>query len=154
MRCWTWITAALALGLSVLCAASGRRAAAGPLDDISIPEMRDKVIRTIEGSDRKAPAPRTQAEKKEDYRRGIERRMDWLDGRIHQLKLDAARKGRDSKERLDRELPDLQKQREAARQKLVELEAASGSAWNKLKEGVETAVQKLEDVVDRAGSRI
>jgi hypothetical protein len=139
---------------SILCGATGRRAAAGPLDEISIPEMRDKVIRTIEGSDRKAPAPRTETERKEDYRRGIERRMDWLDGRIHQLKLDAARKGRDSKERLDGELPDLQKQREAARQKLMELEATSGSSWHKLKEGVETAVQKLEDTVNRAGSRI
>ncbi len=154
MKRWTRVAAACALGLSTLSGQGVPGAAAGPLDDISIPEMRDKVIGTIEGSGRKEPAPKTQPEKKEDYRRGIERRMDWLDGRIHQLKLDSTRKGQDSKERLDKELPDLQKQREAAQNKLVELEAASGSAWHKIKGSVDAAVQKLEDAVDRAGTRI
>jgi hypothetical protein len=153
MKRWSWIIAVFALGVFILCGGIYRDAGASPLDDISIPEMRDKVIRAIEGSDKKAPTPKTQ-EGKEDYKRRIERRMDWLDGRIHQLKLDAARKGRDSKARLDRELPDLLKQRGAAQKKLEELGSTSSAAWHKVKESVDTAVQKLEDAVDRVGSEI
>jgi hypothetical protein len=144
---------AFALGVSALCGGIARGAEGGPLDDISIPEMRDKVIRAIEGLDKKAPATKTQ-EGKEDYKRRIERRMDWLDGRIHQLKLDATRKGQDSKARLDRELPELLKQREAAQRKLDQVGSTSGMAWHKLKDSVDAAVQKLEDAVDRVGSEI
>ena len=65
-----------------------------------------------------------------------------------------ARKGRESKARLDRELPNLLKQREAAQKELDHLGSASGSAWHKLRESVDTAVQKLEDAVGRVGSEI
>jgi len=153
MKRWSWIIAVFALGAFILRGGIDRSAGASPLDDISIPEMRDKVIQAIEGSGKKAPVPKTQ-EGKEDYKRRIERRMDWLDGRIHQLKLDAARKGRDSKARLDRKLPDLLKQRGAAQKKLDELGSTSSAAWHKVKESVDTAVQKLEDAVDRVGSEI
>ena len=153
MKRGTRIIIVLAVGVSLLCGGLGRHAAAGPLDDISIPEMRDKVIRAIEGSDRKEPDTGT-PEGKEDYKRRIERRLNWLDGRIHQLKLDATRKGRDSKARLDQALPDLLKQREAAQRELDELGSTSSSAWRKVRERVDAAVQKLEDAVDRVGSEI
>jgi len=153
MKRWTWIIPAVALGVFILLGGIGGRAAAGPLDDISIPEIRDKVIRAIEGTDKKTSDTKT-PERKESYKRRIERRVDWLDGRIHQLKLDAERKGRDSKARLDRELPDLLKQREAAQRKLDQLESTSGEAWHKVKASLDTTVQKLEDAVDRVGSEI
>lgn len=153
MKRSTRIIIAVSVGVSILTGGPGGRAAAAPLDDISIPEIRDKVIRAIEGSDKKGPDPGTQ-EGKEDYKRRIERRLNWLDGRIHQLKLDATRKGRDSKARLDRALPSLLKQREAAQRELDELSSTSSSAWHKVKERVDSAVQKLEDAVDRVGSEI
>jgi hypothetical protein len=151
MKRWTWIIPAFALGVFMLPGGIGRRAAAGPVDDISIPEIRDRVIRAIEGSDKKTSDTKT-PERQEGYKRRIERRVDWLDGRIHQLKLDAERKGRDSKARLDRALPDLLKQREAAQKKLDQLESTSGETWHKVKASVDSAVQKLEDAVDRVGS--
>jgi len=153
MKRWTWIIPAFALGVFFLLGGIRGRAAAGPLDDISIPEIRDRVIRAIEGTDKKMSDTKT-PERKEDYNRRIERRVDWLDGRIHQLKLDAERKGRDSKARLDRALPDLLKQREAAQKKLDQLASTNGEAWHKVKGSVNTAVQKLEDAVDRVGSEI
>jgi len=147
------IPSVFVLGLSILLGGTTRRVVAGPLDDISIPDMRDKVIRAIEGSDKKAPE-RKAPEEKENYKRRIERRMDWLDGRIHQLKLDARRKGKESKARLDRELPDLLKRREAAQKKLDELGSTGGEAWQKVKAGLDTAIEKLEETVDRVGSEI
>ncbi len=87
MKRWTWIIPAFALGVFFLLGGIRGRAVAGSLDDISIPEIRDRVIRAIEGSDKKTTDTKT-PERKEDYNRRIERRVDWLDGRIHQLKLD------------------------------------------------------------------
>ncbi len=151
----TWFPVALAF--LVVLGGSVRRAAGGALDDVSIPEIKEKVLNGVEKEKEKARShkPREEAaDGKDEYLRKIERRLAWVDGRIHQLTLDAERKGGESKERLDRELPDLRAQRQAAQRKLDELDDSTAGAWLKLRAGVNAAVDKIEQSIDRVGQKI
>jgi hypothetical protein len=147
----------VALGFLIALGGSAARAAGGALDDISIPQIKKKVLSRIENEkeETRAHKPRHEgADGKDVYIQRIERRLAWVDGRIHQLVLDAERNGKTSKDRLDRELPNLRAQRRAAQRKLDELDDSAAGAWSKLKKGVDAAVNKLEQSIDRVGQKI
>ena len=155
------MTAAVGAGLALLLVWGAPGKALGKdLDDYSIPALKERVLGGDEERTERTPAPARKrdagepAEDKASYQRRIERRLDWLDGRIHQLKVDAANKGEESKAKLDRELPALERERREAARRLDQLEVSTGKAWQTLKADVDVAIGKLERTLNRVGEAI
>ncbi len=92
-------------------------------------------------------------QQKEEYERKAEAEIKELDRRIGDLKAQAKKTAK-SKAAIDKQIAELRKQQEIARQKLEELKAASASTWEETKKKVVTAIDELKRAYDRAASRL
>jgi hypothetical protein len=59
----------------------------------------------------------------------------------------------DIRERIDREIRDLQSKAEAVRERIRAIDAAGASNWGRLKHAVEEGLQELGQAVDEAVAR-
>jgi hypothetical protein len=92
--------------------------------------------------------------KRDEYRRDMEAVLRDLDERIADLKDAAAKTTGDARAAFDREMKELQRKREVAREKLARVEAAAPEMWDDIKAGVNDALTDLQKALERARSRV
>jgi predicted nucleic acid-binding Zn-ribbon protein len=107
---------------------------------------RGKVILPIAEGDK-------HMDEKSAYRQKLEARLDQWQAEIDGLKGKAAEAGADARIEYEKQVEALRAQQDKARQKLKELDAASGEAWKDLKAGIEKAWDDLGSAVKAATGR-
>ena len=79
-----------------------------------------------------------------EYQEKMEAQLQELTAKLGELKGKAAKATTDAKAEMNKQIEALKPKLEAAHQKMAELKAASGPAWEKLKEGSEKAMADLK----------
>ena len=88
-------------------------------------------------------------EKKDEFQARMKARLDSLDEQISELKKKAESGTEQAKSKTKVELARLDRQKGEVGRKLNELEKGSAAAWEKLRSGVEQAVDELEKGIAR-----
>lgn len=83
-------------------------------------------------------------EKKEDFEARMEARLAELRAKSRALKQSADKQGKELKADAKEKLATLEKQEQAAADRLAAVKKAGGSAWKSLRSGVEQAVDDLD----------
>ncbi len=89
----------------------------------------------------------------QEYQEKMEAQLKELAARLEELKGKAAQATADAKAEMTKQIEALKPKLEAAQQKLKELQAASGPAWDKLKEGSEKAMADLKKTWESVKSK-
>ena len=92
-------------------------------------------------------------DEKSVYREKLEARLDQWRAEIDKLQAKAAEAGADARKEYQDQVDALRAQQEEARQKLKDLDEATGDAWKNLKSGIEKAWDDLGDSVKNATER-
>ena len=92
-------------------------------------------------------------QEKDDYMRNMEQELRDMDVSMGELKEKAARLGGEARRELDEKIEVLKEKRAAAAEKLEKMKAASGRAWEDLKEDADESVRDLKDTFARILSR-
>jgi predicted nucleic acid-binding Zn-ribbon protein len=80
----------------------------------------------------------------QEYREKMEAQLKELTAKLEELKDQAAKATADVGAEMTKQMEALKPKLETAQQKLKELQAASGPAWDRLKEGSEKAMADLK----------
>ncbi len=83
-------------------------------------------------------------EHKDQYLADAEEQLKQYQNRIDQLRKQAQLAGEDTKASLGEKIQTLEKQQQAARERLAELKSSSGNAWTDLKTGTDAAMSDLK----------
>jgi hypothetical protein len=94
-----------------------------------------------------ATAAATKA-KRDDYARDMEKKLDEFDAKYQALEKRAAEAKGDAKKDLDEKVKVAKAKREVAANKLSELKEASADRWEKVKDGVGSALDDLKKVIE------
>jgi predicted nuclease with TOPRIM domain len=89
----------------------------------------------------------------QEYREKMEAQLNELAAKLEELKGKAAKATADARAEMAKQIEALKPKLEAAQQKLKELQAASGPAWDKLKEGAEKAMADLKKTWESVKSK-
>lgn len=92
-------------------------------------------------------------EKRDEYVERLKDGIDRLNGEIDQLQARAERATEDVKGQYRDHVADLVVKRDAIKGRLVELKEASGTAWDDVKAGIDSAWEALGESVAAAKSR-
>ncbi len=92
-------------------------------------------------------------QKKEEYQKKATTELARLRDWIRDLEDKVKRAGAESKAFFNKAMAELDRQREAARKKLDELKSASAEAWEKLRAGMDAALEDLKKSYDELRSR-
>lgn len=91
---------------------------------------------------------------KDAYKRQVENRMKEIDRQIDELEAQIEKSGEEARSRLKPEQEALNRYKEATRQRLAELEAATVVGWETLKEGTDRALAETETAIRNLRSHI
>ena len=95
-------------------------------------------------------------QQKEEYLQQIEGKMKEFDRDMQELLVKAQFRATDLKEeskaQFDQSMEELRNKKQAAAEKLNELNSASGKAWEDIKSGMDSAMDELSKAFDRARS--
>ncbi|MCX5891562.1 MAG: hypothetical protein NTW80_01050 [Deltaproteobacteria bacterium] len=89
----------------------------------------------------------------QEYQEKMEAQFKELTAKLEELKGKATKAGADAKAEMTKQIEALKPKLEAAQQKIHELKAASGPAWEKLKEGSEKAMADLKQTWESVKSK-
>lgn len=92
-------------------------------------------------------------DEKSAYRQKLEARLDQWSTEIDKLQAKAVEASADARLKYEDQVKALRKQQDEAREKLSELDDASGEAWKDFRSGVEKAWDDLGDAVKKATER-
>lgn len=92
-------------------------------------------------------------DEKSVYREKLEARLDQWRAEIDKLKAKAAEAGADARKEYQDQVDALRGQQEEARERLKELDEATGDAWKNLKSRIEKVWDDLGDSVKKATER-
>jgi len=84
------------------------------------------------------------------FRQATETKLAEYDKKIDQLQESAANLGGDAKMKAEQQLDALRQKRDAVSEKMKELVASSGSAWDQFKSGIDAAMEDLADAYNNA----
>lgn len=84
-------------------------------------------------------------QEKDDYVRSMEQELRNMDVNMGELREKAARLGGEAQKELDAKMKVLKEKKDAAAVKLEKMKAASGRAWEDLKEDTDASVRDLKD---------
>lgn len=90
---------------------------------------------------------------KEAYEKKLQAQLDEWGAEIDRLKAKADAAGADAQLEYNKQLDELRSKRAAANEKLAELKATSGDAWEDLKDGITKAWGSLSDAMKSAKDR-
>jgi uncharacterized coiled-coil DUF342 family protein len=90
---------------------------------------------------------------KQDYEKNVQAQLNKLNAQIDELKAKADQAKADAQLQYQDTLSDLHSKRDAAAQKLAEIQKASESAWQDLQNGFESAWNELEQAVHQASEK-
>ena len=113
----------------------------------SIPDPNSKVSKAKEKIGDAVDATTEAAKaKRDEYVRAISKQLDELNVKVDELKSRVAKANDQAKEGLEKKLKEAEVKRVAASKKLDELKAAGADRWEKVKEGVGSALDDLKKV--------
>ncbi len=84
------------------------------------------------------------------FRQATETKLAEYDKKIDQLQESAEKLGGDAKMKADQQLAALRQKRDAVSEKMKELVASGGSAWDQFKSGIDAAMKDLADAYNNA----
>lgn len=87
------------------------------------------------------------------YQEKMDAQIKQLDARIDVLRAEAEKAKADVKISLQKQIENLEKKREEAKNRLREVKAAGQVAWEELKAGMDNAIKELEQAVVQATSK-
>lgn len=90
------------------------------------------------------------ATKKEAYQQKLEAQLDEVEARLKLWRSKMEQAGADAKIEYERQLENLEKQRDTARNRLQELRNASEDAWEDVKAGADRAWNDLRNAFENA----
>jgi hypothetical protein len=93
-------------------------------------------------------------QERDQYQKKMSSVMHGLDDQIDELKEKARAGSAQAKARYDQEIAELARQRDALRDRLARLRAASPDIWADVKSGVSAAARDLRDTLDKVKSHI
>ena len=91
-------------------------------------------------------------EQMQAFREQAETKLAEYEKDIDQLQAKAEAMGEDAKAKAEQQLTALRQKRDAVSEKLKELGSSSGNAWERLKSGVEAAMDDLADSYKKASA--
>jgi len=91
--------------------------------------------------------------RKEAYEQKLQAQLDQWSAEIDKLKAKAESKGADAQLEYHRQIKELRARQEIAKNKLAELRASSGDAWEDIKAGADSAWDSLNEALKSAASR-
>jgi predicted secreted Zn-dependent protease len=92
-------------------------------------------------------------QQKEEFQKKMQAKLDEYRKRIYELRVDTDEMSTQVQARVKRRLQDLEAKREAAEEKLGQLESSSGKAWAKIKEGLDQSMKDLDQAYEDARSQ-
>ena len=92
-------------------------------------------------------------DEKQAYRKMAQAELDLLQARLEELKAKARLAEAGAEVNLQRQIGELKAKREAAWDKLVQIDQAGHDAWRELKEGLNRALGELKAALDQAAAR-
>jgi DNA mismatch repair ATPase MutS len=98
------------------------------------------------------PAHQTLRQERKDYERKMQKELDELDRRVTEWKAESARESSRARAQFNREIQDLSRKSDVAREKLRELENSkrARASWRDMRKGVDLAVRDLRTAYHRA----
>lgn len=98
------------------------------------------------------PAHQTLNEQRREYEQKMQKELNQLDRQIRELKSEAVRKSSKARAEINRQILDLNRKSNDARQKLRKLENSkqASASWDDLKRGVDSAVSDLSTAYHQA----
>ncbi|GJL75670.1 coiled coil domain-containing protein [Nitrosomonas sp.] len=90
---------------------------------------------------------------KEAYLQKVQAKLDEWDAEINKLKAKMSGASADAKIEMNKQIESLESERSEVRQKYEELKNASGDAWKDVRDGMETAWNRVSDSFKRAADR-
>ena len=115
----------------------------------STPDTSAKISKAKEKIEDASAATAEAAEaQRDEYAREISQRLDELDAKYEELKTRAATAEGQAKQELEEKLAEAKPKRDAAAKKLDELKQAGADRWEKVKEGVGSALEDLKKVFE------
>jgi predicted RNase H-like nuclease (RuvC/YqgF family) len=93
------------------------------------------------------------AQQKEEIQAEMRRKLDDYKQKIEQLRSETETLSAEAKAEVKRRLEELRTKQQAAEQKLSQLKSSSGKAWNDIKQGLDRAVDDLEQAYKNARSQ-
>jgi len=92
-------------------------------------------------------------EKKDEYRSRLEYQMQELDAKTEELKGKAANASESVKREFDKDMSELNRQKDVLKQKLESVKSSSAAAWEDTKAGTESAWDSVKRTYERAKAR-
>lgn len=87
------------------------------------------------------------SEQKDEFAALMQKKLDDVNAQLEDLERQAARTGHQTSDAVAEKMKALEAQKREAQKKLDELKEDTGSAWKRLKKGVEKAVDDVSDSV-------
>ena len=145
-----WIILTSFLSLAFLFACGDQKEAEKPETDVTYKDVKKEAKEVME------TAKDYTMEKKEEYVRHMNAKLAEFDKKIQTLQAMAESKAaqlkEESKAQFNQSMEALAKKKEAAAEKLNELESASDKAWTDIKAGADSAMDELNEALNRASS--
>ena len=93
-------------------------------------------------------------QKKDEYHEAASRTLEKLSRDIEELEARAERATAETRRELDDEIAALERRKEAAREKLGELEMTGKEAWDGFVRGFNVSVEELREAYERTAARL
>lgn len=132
----------LALSAAPLLLGCGTNTSSTPATNSKVSNAKDKIRDAVDATTEAAKA------KRDEYAREMSKRLDELNVKYEELKGRAAKAEGQAKKDLEKKLVEAKLKRDAAAKKLDELKEAGADRWEKVKEGVGSALDDLKKVFD------
>ncbi len=95
-----------------------------------------------------------QTEEQASYKKEVQEKLKALDKKIDELKGKAAELKGDAKTEYDKEMAALHKKQKAAKKEWRKVKRATAANWEKVKAGMDTAVQDVENTYNKVAARL
>jgi arginine utilization protein RocB len=128
----------------IAAAACGTRSGKGSTSE---DELKRETKEAVEAAKRYA------AQKKEEYQREMQSELDALSKEIDELKVEAKKSRAKARVELEKQIGELEKNKEVASHKLSELRSRSAEAWEDMKARLDSAMAKLKKSYEETAAR-
>lgn len=132
----------LALSAALLLLGCESNTATTPTTGSKVSDAREKVMVAAEATTDAAK------EKRDEFIREMSKRLDELNVKYEELKRRAAAADGQGKKDLQRKLEEANVRRDAAAKKIGELQEAGADRWEKIKDGVGSALDHLKKIFE------
>ena len=95
----------------------------------------------------------TPKEEKEGYKKEVQEKLKALDQKIDELKGKAAGLKGEAKKEFNKDMTELRKKQKSAKKEWGKIKGATARGWEKVKSGMDAAVQDVENAYNKVASR-